>query len=83
MQMPFSTVASRAPRRMCRHQPGNPLVAGEKETNRPRAVTCEQIPTFLMVEWSSDLLLNPFRVRRKPVSSPSVAKPSEAARTLH
>src|SRR5574344_744620 len=68
--------------RTCRQQPGNPLVAGEKETNRPRAVTCELIRAYHRVPEALGLLPNRFRVRRTPASSLFRGQISLAAQKL-
>src|SRR5574344_425157 len=68
--------------RTCRQQPGNPLVAGEKETNRPRAVTCELIRAYHRVPEALGPLPNRFRVRRTPASSLFRGQISLAAQKL-
>jgi|SRR5574344_2786160 len=69
--------------RTCRQQPGNPLVAGEKETNRPRAVTCKLIWAYQRVPEALGLFPNRFSVRRMPASSPSVVQSPDSLDSLN
>ena len=69
--------------RTFRHYSGNPLVAGEKETNRPRAVTCKLIWAYQRVPEALGLFPNRFSVRRMPASSPSVVQSPDSLDSLN